>query len=419
MHHAWVMLIVTFMVLLGASGFRSAPSVLMIPLQDAFGWNRGTISLAVSINLLFFGFTGPFAAAAIERYGIRAVIASALALISSGAALTLYMTKPWQLYLAWGVMVGLGAGCTTVLAATVSVRWFVARRGIVTGVLAAGGATGQLMFLPIMAWMATHWGWQSVSIVVAVLAASVIPIVVILMRDTPADMGLTRFGSSNDDALAPPRANPVRTAFRSFSEASKTAPFWILAGTFFVCGATTNGLIGTHLIPAAHDHGIGEVAAANLLAVIGIFDIVGTIASGWLTDRFDPRKLLFVYYLLRGLSLMALTHVLGSANFGLIAFIVFYGLDWVATVPPTIALCNQVFGNRSGPLVYGWVFTAHQIGAATVAYLAGLARTVQGDYANTFLSAGILGVLASLLILQLKPAARAPDATPAASPKPA
>jgi sugar phosphate permease len=411
LHYAWVMFIVTFIVLLGASGFRSAPGVLIVPLQEAFGWDRATISLAVSINLLLFGFMGPFAAALMERFGIRRVVASALAVIASGAALTLVMTEPWHLYLSWGVMVGLGAGCmATVLAATVSVRWFAARRGLVTGALTAASATGQLAFLPLIGWLADRYGWEAVSITVALMCASVIPLVVIFMRDRPADLGLRRYGATAEDVPPGPRVNPIGAAYSSLKMASRSGDFWILAATFFVCGATTNGLIGTHLIPAGHDHGMSTVAAANLLALIGIFDIVGTIGSGWLTDRFDPRKLLFIYYAFRGLSLLGLTYVLGSVNFGLVAFIVFYGLDWVATVPPTIALCTQAFGTRQGPLVYGWVFAAHQVGAAVVAYLAGVTRTITGDYALAFNFAGALAIIAAILILQMNPAAR--DAQP-------
>lgn len=402
-HYAWVMAIVVFVVLLGASGFRSAPGVLMVPLQDAFGWDRATISFAVSINLLLYGFMGPFAAALMERFGIRNVVAVALATIASGAFLTLFMTEPWHLYLSWGVMVGLGSGSmATVLAATVVARWFTARRGMVLGALTAASATGQLAFLPIIAWLASRYGWQAVSITIGLMACSVIPIVIIFVRNHPADMGLRRYGATEDEPPPARQANPIANAWRSLGIASRSIDFWILSATFFVCGATTNGLIGTHLIPAGHDHGMSEVAAANLLAIIGIFDILGTIGSGWLTDRYDPRKLLFLYYAFRGLSLLALTHVLGSMNFGLIAFIVFYGLDWVATVPPTIALCQQLFGRGHGPLIYGWVFSAHQVGAASIAYLAGVARTVSGDYALAFNISGVLALIAAFLILQLR-----------------
>lgn len=403
LHYAWVMFGVAFIILLGASGFRSAPGVLMVPLQEAFGWDRGTISFAVSINLVLYGFMGPFAAALMERYPMRLVVSAALALISSGALLTLVMTQPIHLYLTWGVMVGLGSGSmATVMAATVVSRWFVAKRGLAMGALTAASATGQLIFLPIIAAGANRFGWQSVSITIAAMALAVVPVAFIFLRDRPNDLGLTRLGAPEGDEIPRLKENPTRVAWGTLAEASRTVDFWVLSITFFVCGATTNGLIGTHLIPAGHDHGMSEVAAANLLALIGIFDVIGTIGSGWLTDRVDPRKLLFGYYFFRGLSLMALTHVLGSVNFGLIAFIVFYGLDWVATVPPTVQLCQQIFGPGKGSVVYGWVFSSHQLGAALVAWLAGVSRTRTGDYEMAFYSAGLLAVIAAFMIMIIR-----------------
>lgn len=410
-HYAWIMFGVVFIILLGASGFRSAPGVLMVPLQDAFGWDRGTISFAVSINLVLYGFMGPFAAALMERFPMRVVVSVALIVISSGALLTLTMSQPLHLYLTWGVMVGLGSGSmATVLAATVVSRWFVAKRGLAMGALTAASATGQLVFLPIIAKLASMHGWQAVSITIAAMALAVVPLAFIFLRDRPADLGLTRYGAPYGDTVTRSTGNPVRLAWTTLAEASRSMEFWILSLTFFVCGATTNGLIGTHLIPAGHDHGMSEVAAANLLALIGIFDVVGTIASGWLTDRFDPRKLLFAYYALRGLSLLALTHVLGNVNFGLIAFVVFYGLDWVATVPPTVALCQQIFGPGKGSVVYGWVFSAHQIGAALIAWLAGVTRTVTGDYVIAFYTAGAMAMIAAMMILLIRIPAPVPVA---------
>ncbi len=408
-HYAWIMFGVVFVILLGASGFRSAPGVLMVPLQEAFGWDRGTISFAVSINLVLYGFMGPFAAALMERFPMRMVVSVALLTISSGALLTLAMTEPLHLYLTWGVMVGLGSGSmATVLAATVVSRWFVAKRGLAMGALTAASATGQLVFLPIIAKQASIFGWQAVSITIAAMAWAVVPLAFIFLRDRPADLGLARYGAPTGDTVVRAPGNPIRLAWSTLAQASRSIDFWILSITFFVCGATTNGLIGTHLIPAGHDHGMSEVAAANLLALIGIFDVVGTIVSGWLTDRIDPRKLLFAYYALRGLSLLALTHVLGSVNFGLIAFVVFYGLDWVATVPPTVALCQQIFGPGKGSVVYGWVFSAHQIGAALIAWLAGYTRTITGDYVMAFYTAGAMAMIAAMMILLI----RLPGPTP-------
>jgi MFS family permease len=390
----------TFIVLLGASGFRSAPSILIVPLQDAFGWDRATISLAVSINLILFGFMGPFAAAMMDRFGIRRVLTGALVTVASGAFLTIFMTAPWQLYLLWGVAVGLGTGAmATVLAATVANRWFVQRRGLVTGALTAASATGQLVFLPLLAWLASNHGWKSVSVTIALATVAVIPLVLVFARNRPEDLGLLRYGATGHEPPLPERRNPIAAAFGTLRMAVGHRDFWLLAGSFFICGATTNGLIGTHFIPAGIDHGMTEIAAANLLALIGIFDIIGTIGSGWLTDRFDPRRLLFAYYGFRGLSLILLPWAFDLPNFALIAFIVFYGLDWVATVPPTIALAGRAFGVGQAALVYGWIFAAHQLGAAAAAYVAGALRTEHGDYFLAFTGAGYLSLAAAGLVL--------------------
>ncbi len=412
-HYAWIVFAVTFITLLAASGIRSTPAVLMVPLEGEFGWSRATISLAVSINLVLFGFVGPFAAAMMDRWGIRPVVAGALLLIAAGAALTTLMTVPWQLYLLWGIVVGLGAGTmATVFAATVANRWFVRRRGLVVGLLTAASATGQLIFLPFLGWLAQERGWRYVSLTVAICTLAVVPLVVLFLRNRPEDAGTRAFGASEDDPPAPERGNPVAMAFRGLAMASGNRNFWLLAATFFICGASTNGLIGTHLIPAGVDHGMAVVTAASLLAVIGIFDVVGTTISGVLTDRVDSRKLLFAYYGLRGLSLLYLPLAFGSPNFGLILFIVFYGLDWVATVPPTVAIASQTFGRAAGPIVYGWVFTAHQLGAAVVASVAGVIRTATGGYELAFIGSGVLCLLAAGLCLLMRRAGESEATTP-------
>ena len=348
-HYAWVVFAVTFITLLAASGTRSTPGVLMVPLEEEFGWSRATISLAVSVNLILFGLVGPFAAAMMERWGIRPVVASALLFIAAGAGLTTFMSEPWQLYLLWGIVVGLGAGTmATVFAATVANRWFVQRRGLVVGLLTAASATGQLIFLPFLGYLAQEQGWRYVSLTVAISTLAVVPVVLLFLRNRPEDVGLRAYGATESDPIAPPRGNPIAVAFNGLAMASGNRNFWLLAATFFICGASTNGLIGTHLIPASVDHGMAEVTAASLLAVVGVFDVIGTTLSGWLTDRVDSRKLLFAYYGLRGLSLMFLPIAFGLPNFALILFIVFYGLDWVATVPPTITLASQTFGRAAG-----------------------------------------------------------------------
>jgi MFS family permease len=416
-HYAWVVFAVTFVTLLGAAGFRSTPSILMVPLEDEFGWSRALVGFAVSVNLLLFGFSGPFAAALMLRFGIRKVVVSALLTISAGALLTTQMREPWQLILLWGVVVGLGTGCmATVLAATVANRWFVARRGLVLGLLTAASATGQLVFLPALAWLATTNGWRSAAVLTAVGALlGVIP-VLLFMRNWPADVGERSYGARADDPPQPrPTGNPIVNAVAGLRFASGSRDFWLLSGTFFICGLSTNGLIGTHLIPAAMDHGIAQVAAAGLLATVGLFDVVGTTISGWLTDRWDSRKLLFAYYGLRGLSLILLPAAFGAPQFGLILFIVFYGLDWVATVPPTVALSADIFGRDRGPIIYGWIFSAHQVGAAVAATGAGVIRGITGNYLLAFLTAGLLCLLAAAMSLGIG-RVRAQPAPPVALP---
>ena len=401
-HYGWVIAAVSFLTLITAAGFRSTVGVLIVPLQEEFGWSRATISAAVAINLVLYGLGGPFAAGLYDRFGIRRVIVIALATIAISSTLTTQMAAPWQLDLLWGVANGLATGAIGVtLAAVIANRWFVERRGIVTGMLTASNATGQLAFLPLLGWIVTAQGWRTAALTVSAVAlAFTLPLVVLLLRDSPAEVGLRPFGAVVDD---PPVAqvNPFRAAIGGLVAASRTSTFWLLSASFFVCGATTNGLIGTHLIPAAIDHGMSGVTAASLLAVIGVFDLVGTLGSGWLTDRYDPRWLLFWYYGLRGLSLLALPFVIGSSSLGLVAFVVFYGLDWVATVPPTVAITAQAFGRPAVGVTFGWIFGAHQLGAAAAAWGAGAARTWLGDYQSAFVTAGLLSLVASGLVIRI------------------
>ncbi|HEX9364002.1 MAG TPA: MFS transporter [Candidatus Dormibacteraeota bacterium] len=401
-HYAWIVAVVTFVALMGAAGFRATPGVLIVPLQEEFGWNRAVISVAVSINLILFGLTGPFAAALMDRFGLRVVTVAALITVATGALLTTVMTEPWQLYILWGLVVGLGTGCmASVLAATVANRWFVQRRGVVLGALTAAGATGQLIFLPGLGWLAENSGWRYAAIAVGAAALAVVPLVAIFMRNRPSDLGLRALGAAEADIAPTNTGSPILNAFRGLRLGVRSRDFWLLGGSFFICGASTNGLIGTHLIPASMDHGMAEVAAASLLAVIGVFDIAGTLASGYLTDRFDSRWLLFLYYGLRGLSLLLLPFVFGSPQFALILFIVFYGLDWVATVPPTVQLARRVFGAQNFAIVYGWIFAAHQMGAAAIAFAAGAVRTFFGDYQIAFTSSGLLCLVAAGLVLRI------------------
>jgi MFS family permease len=338
-----------------------------------------------------------------DRFGIRRVVMTALVLVASGSGLTVFMTASWQLVLCWGVLVGLGTGSMALaFVATVTNRWFVRRRGLVTGVLTAGGAAGQLVFLPILATLTERTGWRVAALTVAVAALAVVPLVFWRLRNQPADLGVTAYGAGPSFVPdPPPTGNAARNALSALGRAARTRPFWLLAGGFAICGATTNGLVGTHFIPAAHDHGMAETTAAGLLALVGLFDIAGTIASGWLTDRVDSRLLLGAYYALRGLSLLILPSLFAAvAHPSMLVFILFYGLDWVATVPPTVALCREYFG-ASGAVVFGWVFASHQIGAAVAATAAGVARDSFGAYDWAWYGAGALALLASGLSLAL------------------
>jgi MFS family permease len=416
-HYAWVVAGITFVVLLFAAGFRSTPAILMVPLQHEFGWNRATISIAVSINLVLFGLSSPFAAALMSRFGIKQVILCALLLVAAGSSLTAAMNAPWQLYLLWGVVVGAATGAmASVLAATVANRWFFQRRGLVMGLLSASSASGQIGFLPLLAFLASNAGWRAASFAVAAVALLLIPWVALLMRNRPAEIGLLPYGADSPDVTVYERFNPVRTSFRALGVGARSTTFWLLAGSFFVCGASTNGLIGTHLIPAAQDHGMSEVTAASLLATVGFFDVIGTVFSGWLTDRWDSRMLLAWYYGLRGLSLFVLPFALQSTGVTLIVFIVFYGLDWVATVPPTAALARKHFGPELGTVIYGWIFAAHQLGAAFAASAAGIIRTVSGDYLIAFLGAAVLCIFAAVAVVRISRVARQGVITPEAVP---
>ncbi|MFJ5141728.1 MFS transporter [Streptomyces sp. NPDC088707] len=401
-HRAWFVAAVTFVTIIGAAAFASLPGLLIEPLHEDFDWSRGTIGFAVSVNLALYGLTAPFAAALMDRFGIRRIVAVALSVIALGSVLTVWMTAAWQLVLFWGVLVGLGSGSMALaFAATVTNRWFVARRGLVTGILTAAGASGQLVFLPLLSWLVEHHGWRPAAVTVALAALAVVPFVWLLLRDHPADVGLAPYGGEYADKPAPVTGAARRTVTVLF-KAARTGPFWLLAGTFAICGASTNGLVKTHFVPAAHDHGMPVTAAAGLLAVIGVFDVVGTIASGWFTDRFEARRLLAVYYALRGVSLLFLPMLLApSVHPPMLFFIVFYGLDWVATVPPTIALCREHYGEDSA-IVFGWVLASHQVGAAVIAFAGGVARDVFGSYDLVWYASGALCAAAALMALVIR-----------------
>ncbi|HVW40650.1 MAG TPA: MFS transporter [Amycolatopsis sp.] len=403
LHRAWLVAFAAFVALVGAAGFRATPSVLIDPLHAEFGWSTATISAAVSINLLLYGLTAPFAAALMERLGMRRVVVGALVLVAAGSGLTIFMTASWELLLCWGVLVGTGTGSMALaFVATVTARWFVKHRGLVSGILTAAGSAGQLVFLPILATLATHQGWRTASLVVAFAALAVVPIVLLFLRDHPGDVGTTAYGADEPLPKAAPAQGTARRALTVLAGSARTSTFWLLAGGFAICGASTNGLVGTHFVPAAHEHGMPPTTAASLLALVGLFDVAGTIASGWFTDRIDPRWLLGGYYFLRGLSLLALPHLFApTTQPPMWAFIIFYGLDWVATVPPTVALCRERFG-LTGPIVFGWVFASHQVGASIAAVGAGLIHDEMHGYDLAWYLAGGLCVLAAAMSVAIR-----------------
>ncbi|MEZ0388165.1 MAG: MFS transporter [Verrucomicrobium sp.] len=402
LHYAWIVAAVTFMALIVGAAVRSVPGILIVPLEQEFGWTRTTISFAVSVNLLLYGLTGPFAAGFINRYGPRRVMLASFILVATGVSLTSLMRNPTHLVLLWGVLVGFGTGMTAlVLGASVVHRWFHHHRGLVVGALTASTATGQLLLLPLLAHVVAHEGWRHAVFTVAGVMLLVLPLIFFFMRDDPAQKGLRPYGLPEGEFLVKvtSSANPFTEAIAALRVGMRSRDFWLLSGSFFICGASTNGLIGTHLVPACMDHGIPEVKAAGLLAVMGIFDLIGTTASGWLSDRFSNRWLLFVYYGLRGLSLLFLPGAFVPETHHLSIFAVFYGLDWIATVPPTIALTARAFGRERVGIMFGWIVAAHQVGAGLAAWGAGWVRTVEGEYDYAFLTSGGLCVLTAGMVL--------------------
>ena len=401
-HRAWFVALATMLTLIGASAFRSTTSVLYMPIEMEFGWTRSITSGAVALSILVYGVTAPFAAVIMARFGAKRVALAALGLISAGTLLTLIMRSAWELYLYWGVLVGIGTGCIAlVFAAQVASNWFVKRRGLVTGIFSASYATGQLIFLPNITRVANDSGWRTATLIVAGFSLALIPLFALLFKNAPTGDEGPYGGTSADVAPKPPVT--IKANVDAMRAAVGKPAFWALAVTFFVCGWTTNGLIGAHFIPAAHDHGMPTTMAAGLLAIVGIFDFIGTIASGWLTDRFDPALLLVLYYGFRGLALFTVPFVLGpTVQPPMLFFIVFYGLDWIATVPPTVELCRRHFGLANAGLVYGWIFTSHMVGASAASAFAGWIRDTRGDYFIAWILAAVLCLGASAYSLSLR-----------------
>jgi MFS family permease len=400
-HYAWIVLVVMFCAMLAGVGVRAAPGVMILPLERAFGWSVGTISGAVSINIILLGFTGPFLTGLVQVVGLKRTILGCMGLLAAGSGLSFFMTAPWQLFLTWGLMVGIGAGGGAVgMAAAIANRWFVARSGLAMGLLSAANAAGQLVFLPLLALLAERYGWRGVAVAVTLAIAAMIPMVAILLPESPADIGIGPYGAATDRRRSASSGNPLAIAMTTLFRATRSFDFWLLTVSFGICGFSTNGLINTHLIAFCSDRGIPEFTGASILATLGAFSLVGAAASGWLCDRFNPRILLFWYYSLRGASLV----VLPFSSFDVVSlsiFSVFYGLDWVATGPATFALTNELFGRRDAPVVVSWIFAGHQIGGALAAFGAGAVRTFSGDYLLAFLASGLACVIASVLVLRI------------------
>ncbi|MBV9826897.1 MAG: MFS transporter [Alphaproteobacteria bacterium] len=400
-HYAWVVLAVMFSAMLAGVGVRAAPGVMILPLERAFGWNVSTISGAVSINIILMGFTGPFLTGLVQVIGLKRTILGCMATLASATGLSLFMTAPWQLFLTWGLMVGIGSGAGAVgMAAAVANRWFVKRSGLAMGLLSAANAAGQLIFLPILALLAEHYGWEGVALTVTLAIAAMIPVVFWLLPEYPADIGLGPYGAIAEASRPQRSGNPFAIAMTTLYRAIGSLDLWLLTVSFGICGFSTNGLINTHLIAYCSDHGIPEITGASVLAMLGAFSLIGATASGYLCDRFNPRVLLFWYYSLRGLSLVLIPFS-AFDPVSLSVFSVFYGLDWVATGPATFALTNQVFGRRDAPILVSWIFAGHQVGGALAAFGAGAVRTMTGDYLLAFLMSGLACLVASLLVLRV------------------
>ena len=395
-HYAWTLLAVTFACLFVASALRSVPGIIMLSLEHEFNWNRETISGAVSVNLLLFGLAGPFLGRLMDLYGTKAITLIMITLVTLGAGGSIFMKEPWQLYLCWGVIIGAGSGGTSIVMGSAVVnRWFQERRGLALGILGAAFSSGQLIFTPLIMNINVNYGWRAATLFLALLLGLlVLPLVMIFMADDPALKGLQPYGATEAAvSVIPPDPNPMRSAMAC-------SQFWLLAFSFGICGFTTSGLLQTHLIAHGVEHGFPEMTMGVSLGLMGATDIMGTILSGWLCDRFGKRWPLAIYYTLRGISLMLLPYVESTGQ--LMAFSVVYGLNWLSTVPATSALTSDLFGKQNVGVVFGWICFAHQVGAALASYGAGYLHHLAGNYTLAFMTSGLFALVATGLVLTIR-----------------
>lgn len=406
-HYSWIILFVVFFSIIVAGITRSSSGVFIIPFEQEFGWDRSLISLAIGISLFTYGLSGPFMGAIVQIIGIKRMMLISMGTLMAGLLLTFFMKETWHLILIWGLIIGLGSSLfLTVLSPIIANTWFKKRRGLAVGILTASSATGQLVLLPVLAYIIELYDWQFAVALILSLSAIMFVILIILMKESPEAIGETAYGADEnkfEDIRKNESKNPFLLAFIPLKEAIRIKEFWLLAGSFFICGLSTSGLIGTHFVSLCVGYGIAVVTAASLLSFMGIFDLVGTTLSGWLSDRIDNRWLLFWYYSLRGLSLLLLPFALSEGSYILlIIFSVFYGLDWIATVPPTVNISRNIFGLEKSVIVYGWIFAAHQAGAAVASFGGGVIFERFNSYTYAFLGAGALCFLASLFVIVIK-----------------
>ena len=401
-HPAWIVLGALTLCLLASTGIRAVFGVYIKPMEAEFGWSRGALSMAAALSLLLLGAVGPFAGRLADRWGPRRVIVFALIVLGIGSILSSFVTRLWHIYLTAGVLMAAGAGGAALsTGSAVVARWFDKRRGLAMGLAAGGMSAGQLIVIPLATVLTLTYGWRSSFLWLGIgLLVLVVPLGAWLVRNTPEERGVRALGAQGPVQTAAQQAAAQQAGRVSISEAAQTLPFWLLMSTFFVCGYTSNGMVLTHFMPHAMDHNFTAMQASSALGVMGAMNIIGTIGSGWLCDRFGRRGPLATYYFIRGISLLFLLYVWDLQSLHLWAAI--FGLNYISTVPPTTTLTANIYGRFSVGELSGWIFFAHQVGAALGAALAGWIFEWTGSYSSAFVSAAILGFVAAGLAMMIR-----------------